>query len=199
MKPCSLFLTLALLLSSCSPPFDRIEEEKIHIDIPSGQKGINIGDLLNSVMNEVAHFLPNAYLTGFVFAGKCADLPQLRGSVTLTFAESRPGFLTKQILWAVAVTNTEDQLMDISIEDGTSYYVATDRLNLNGDKISLNEVTEIALKNIAELGFFDSDCEVVLTRVGDSWDVGCEHLETFIRECEFTIDPSNGIIKNIKP
>ena len=191
-----LLFSTVFWLSACSPPFEPIKQENIPIDVPSnGDTRTDVTALLSNAMKEIRRYLPDAYLTGLVFSGKCTDLPALRGRVILDSVEVGSALLTKftkRVISAIGVINTDNQQMDLSIREET--YVSTDPLDLSVDKIPLNQVARLALQKIDELGVLDSDCEVVVSRIGSTWDVGCGPLETFVRECRFVVDPSDGTI-----
>jgi hypothetical protein len=181
---------LLLALSACK--FQETESRALPIEIsPTGTQDVDVDFIVRQVQDLVQDTLPNSYLVALGFAGRCRDLPGLRGEIVLDFVQVKTFLFHRQVLAAFTSVDTVQGTLEVWTKDVSDYYWSTDLL-LPQDVSVAREVSQMAYRHITDLGILD--CDVVMDCVGnqrDIWHILCTEPESGPggrRLCEFEIN-----------
>jgi len=184
---------LILLLSACSKSPNPSDQFGIRISPPqSGGQEINYDSLYRVSQNEIEKTLPGAIFIGAVFSSSCEDLPRLRGTLVLTFAQVRQALLGEQIYWGIATLDTSERRMNLEYIDASNSYPRTKAMpSVNHEQIQ--RIVEIAETHIKELHI--PNCDVTITQLDEKWDIRCGKLTDATQKCHFEIE--NGRVLDL--
>jgi len=183
-----LLTVISLLFVSCLP---RVHEEyqtsvPVRVLDPDTHE-VDLDTAIARASSLINKTLPDAYLAGISYVGRCDEVEDLYGKLNLTFVQEKRSILSTSVRVADVSIDTNRQNMDIRIWDATDKYFIAKPLILQND-LSIQEIASITSAQLDKLKV--ERCDIMLTRLEDYWLVVCTSWRS--RICEFKVDIKTG-------
>lgn len=188
-----LIMMASLFLVACQRQFPEVHRTDVptHV-LDSNTNEVNIEVAITSASSIVDEILPEAYLAGISYVGKCESVENLRGKLNIMFIQKRRGILSPSVWIADVSIDTNKQSMDIWTWEATSKDLITKPLTLQNG-LSLQEIANMAGERLKMLGLVE--CDIMLSRLDESWLVVCTAPGSGPagpQICEFRMDIETG-------
>lgn len=187
---CLLILVASLFLVACQSKFPEVHRTGVPIRVLDQKTNeVNVDVAITDASSMIGEILPDAYLAGISYIGRCEDVEDLYGKLNIMFVQKKKRVLSTSIWVADVSIDTNRQSMNIWTWDATAKYLIAKPLILK-EGLSIHEIASIAARHLDTLDI--EKCDVMLTRLDDSWLVVCSSSRG--RICEFKIDIETGEI-----
>lgn len=184
-----------LFISSCSmrPPIPTnrgITLSGLDMDEPLA----DFDRLIPGIDNIIKQDLSEVRYQGFVFSGPCNTMSQLKGRLILDFLGTKPTLLQQRLIRGTAVIDETTKVGEISYSDETNHYPVTEP-----ERVPTQQEIERVFKALqAKLTTNNaSDCNIVVTQVGLTWQARCGHLEDFVQTCAYEVSTDGTVTRKV--
>lgn len=181
----STLMVSACLLGACTAGPREPMTKSMQLDVhESPSRRVSLDAAYQSAQQQIRVELPNAYFTGMVFSGKCQDLPDLEGKLSMAFLQVRSGLLGREVLQGIASLDTIRNTMTMRFTDESTHYPSLEEEAFAGDA-AFRTVSEAIFDHLPKP--LSNDCQVTVTQQHNGWAVRCGGLGDFVRQCSFRI------------
>jgi hypothetical protein len=153
---------------------------------------INFDKLIPDIEDLVKQDLGEVRYQGVVFSGPCHSVDRLKGRLTFIFLGTMPALFQPRLIRGIAVIDTVKNVGEISYSDETDHYPVTEP-----DRIPTQQEMERVFKALqTELTTNNaSDCNLVVSQIGLTWQARCGQLEDFVQTCKYEVSTDGTVTK----
>ena len=180
-----------LFVSSCSmrPPVPA--DKGIYLSgLGMHEPLANFDKLIPDIEDLVKQDLDEVRYQGVVFSGPCNSVDQLKGKLTFIFLGTMPALFQPRLIRGIAVIDTVKNVGEISYSDETDHYPVTEP-----DRVPTQQEMERVFKALqTELTTYNaSDCNLVVSQIGLTWQARCGQLEDFVQTCKYEVSTDGTV------